>query len=109
MRIKTSQYDAVDDRIDVDQVLRGGNGGPPLMRVKTAVSPRPSAAQARRSEIDGTPRSATARAVSEVEVEILTLAEFLDEIANSPQAAREFIGCLRQRLREADLSSTMRR
>jgi CRP/FNR family transcriptional regulator, cyclic AMP receptor protein len=48
------------------------------------------------------PRSATARAASEVEVEILTQAEFLDEIASSPQAAREFIGRLCQRLREAD-------
>ena len=54
------------------------------------------------SVVENRPRSATARAASEVEVEILTQAEFLDEIANSPQAAREFIGRLCQRLREAD-------
>jgi CRP/FNR family transcriptional regulator, cyclic AMP receptor protein len=42
-------------------------------------------------------RNATARAASEVEVEILTPTEFLDQIAGSPQAARELIqrpGCL---------------
>jgi hypothetical protein len=47
-------------------------------------------------------RSATARAASEVEVEILTPAEFFDQIANSPPAARELIQRLSQRLREAD-------
>ena len=36
-------------------------------------------------------RSATARAASEVEVEILTPTEFLDHIAGSPRAARELI------------------
>jgi CRP-like cAMP-binding protein len=54
------------------------------------------------SVIENRPRSATARAAGEVEVEILTPAEFLDEIARSPQAARELIGRLCQRLREAD-------
>lgn len=54
------------------------------------------------SVIESQPRSATARAASKVEVEILTPAEFLDEIANSPQAARELIRRLCQRLREAD-------
>src|SRR5216683_7508602 len=47
-------------------------------------------------------RSATARAASEVEVEILTPSEFLDQIASSPRAARELIQRLSQRLREAD-------
>ena len=47
-------------------------------------------------------RSATARAASEVEVEILTPTEFLDQIAGSPRAARELIQRLNQRLREAD-------
>ena len=47
-------------------------------------------------------RSATARAASEVEVEILTPTEFLDQIARSPRAARELIRRLSQRLREAD-------
>jgi CRP-like cAMP-binding protein len=47
-------------------------------------------------------RSATARAASEVEVEILTPTEFLDRIAGSPRAARELIQRLSQRLREAD-------
>ena len=47
-------------------------------------------------------RSATARAASEVEVEILTPTEFLDQIAGSPRAARELIQRLSQRLREAD-------
>src|SRR4051794_34029899 len=48
------------------------------------------------------PRSATARAASEVEVEILTPTEFFDQIASSPPAARELIRRLSQRLREAD-------
>jgi CRP/FNR family cyclic AMP-dependent transcriptional regulator len=47
-------------------------------------------------------RSATARATSEVQVEFLTPTEFLDQIANSPQAARDLIQRLCQRLREAD-------
>src|SRR5204863_6766455 len=54
------------------------------------------------SVIENRPRSATARAAGEVEAEILTPAEFLDEIASSPQAARELIRRLCQRLREAD-------
>src|SRR5712671_6203202 len=47
-------------------------------------------------------RSATARAAGEVEVEILTPTEFLDQIAGSPRAAHELIQRLSQRLREAD-------
>jgi CRP/FNR family transcriptional regulator, cyclic AMP receptor protein len=52
--------------------------------------------------VENRPRNATARAASEVEVEILTPTEFLDQIARSPQAARELIRRLSQRLREAD-------
>jgi CRP/FNR family transcriptional regulator, cyclic AMP receptor protein len=52
--------------------------------------------------VENRPRSATARAASEVEVEILTPTEFLDQIASSPRAARELIQRLSQRLREAD-------
>jgi CRP/FNR family transcriptional regulator, cyclic AMP receptor protein len=52
--------------------------------------------------VENRPRSATARAASEVEVEILTPTEFLDHIAGSPGAARELIQRLSQRLREAD-------
>ncbi|MGC2201152.1 MAG: cyclic nucleotide-binding domain-containing protein [Stellaceae bacterium] len=52
--------------------------------------------------VENRPRSATARAASEVEVEILTPAEFFDQIASSPGAARELIRRLSQRLREAD-------
>jgi CRP/FNR family transcriptional regulator, cyclic AMP receptor protein len=52
--------------------------------------------------VENRPRSATARAASEVEVEILTPTEFLDQIAHSPQAARELLQRLSQRLREAD-------
>jgi CRP/FNR family cyclic AMP-dependent transcriptional regulator len=52
--------------------------------------------------VENRPRSATARAASEVEVEILTATEFLDQIAGSPRAARELIQRLSQRLREAD-------
>ena len=52
--------------------------------------------------VENRPRSATARAASEVEVEILTPTEFLDQIAGSPQAARDLIRRLSQRLREAD-------
>jgi CRP/FNR family transcriptional regulator, cyclic AMP receptor protein len=52
--------------------------------------------------VENRPRSATARATSEVEVEILTPTEFLDQIVGSPQAARELIQRLSQRLREAD-------
>ena len=52
--------------------------------------------------VENRPRSATARATSEVEVEILTPTEFLDQIARSPQAARELIQRLSQRLRQAD-------
>jgi hypothetical protein len=52
--------------------------------------------------VENRPRSATARAASEVEVEILTPTEFLDQIARSPRAARELIQRLSQRLREAD-------
>jgi CRP/FNR family cyclic AMP-dependent transcriptional regulator len=52
--------------------------------------------------VENRPRSATARAASEVEAEILTPTEFLDQIARSPRAARELIQRLSQRLREAD-------
>jgi CRP/FNR family cyclic AMP-dependent transcriptional regulator len=52
--------------------------------------------------VENRPRSATAQAASEVEVEILTPTEFLDQIARSPQAARELIQRLSQRLRQAD-------
>jgi CRP/FNR family cyclic AMP-dependent transcriptional regulator len=52
--------------------------------------------------VEDRPRSATARAASEVEVEILTPTEFFDQISDSPQAARELIRRLSQRLREAD-------
>jgi CRP/FNR family cyclic AMP-dependent transcriptional regulator len=52
--------------------------------------------------VENRPRSATARAASEVEVEILSATEFLDQIAGSPRAARELIQRLSQRLREAD-------
>jgi len=52
--------------------------------------------------VENRPRSATARAASEVEVEILTPTEFFDQIASSPPAARELIRRLSQRLREAD-------
>ena len=52
--------------------------------------------------VENRSRSATVRAASEVEVEILTPTEFFDQIAGSPQAARELIQRLSQRLREAD-------
>src|SRR2546430_17696979 len=52
--------------------------------------------------VENRPRSATARAASEVEVEILTPTEFFDQIVGSPRAARELIQRLSQRLREAD-------
>src|SRR5499427_3044030 len=52
--------------------------------------------------VENRPRNATARAANEVEVEILTPPEFLDQIAHSPSAARELIQRLSQRLREAD-------
>jgi CRP/FNR family transcriptional regulator, cyclic AMP receptor protein len=52
--------------------------------------------------VENRPRSATARAASEVEVEFLTSTEFLDQIAASPGGARELIQRLSQRLREAD-------
>src|ERR1700751_2761767 len=52
--------------------------------------------------VENRPRSATARAASEVEVEILPPTEFFDQSARSPQAARELIRRLSQRLREAD-------
>jgi len=48
------------------------------------------------------PRSATVRAASEVELEILTPSEFLEQISSSPQAALELIRRLSHRLREAD-------
>ena len=54
------------------------------------------------SVVENRPRNATARAASEVEVEIFTPTEFLDHIASSPRAARELIERLSQRLREAD-------
>ena len=52
--------------------------------------------------VENRSRSATVRAAGEVEVEILTPTEFFDQIAGSPQAARELIQRLSQRLREAD-------
>src|SRR6202030_1174337 len=52
--------------------------------------------------VENRPRRATARAASEVEVEILTPPEFFDQIARAPRAARELIQRLSQRLREAD-------
>src|SRR6201989_3019753 len=48
--------------------------------------------------VRNSPRSATALAAGDVEVEILTPAEFLDEMAHSPSAARELIQRLSQRL-----------
>src|SRR5947208_16295540 len=52
--------------------------------------------------VENRPRSATARAASEVEVESFTPPEFLDQITGSPRAARELIERLSDRLREAD-------
>ncbi len=52
--------------------------------------------------LENLPRSATARAASEVQVEFLNPTEFLEQIASSPRAARELIQRLCQRLREAD-------
>ena len=52
--------------------------------------------------VENRPRNATARAASEVEVEILTPTEFFDQISGSPRAARELIRRLSHRLREAD-------
>ena len=52
--------------------------------------------------VENLPRSATAQAASEVEIEILAPTEFFDQIAGSPPAARELIQRLSQRLREAD-------
>ena len=49
-----------------------------------------------------TARNATARAASEVEVEILTPNEFFDRIAGSPRVVRELIQRFSRRLREAD-------
>src|SRR5215831_16208507 len=49
--------------------------------------------------VENRPRSATARAASEIEVEILSPTEFLDQISSSPRAARELIQRLSQRLR----------
>jgi hypothetical protein len=47
-------------------------------------------------------RELIARAASAVDVEFLTATEFFDRITGSPQAARELIQCLIQRLHEAD-------
>jgi CRP/FNR family transcriptional regulator, cyclic AMP receptor protein len=52
--------------------------------------------------VENRPRNATARAASEVEVEILTPNEFFDQITGSPRAVRELIQRLSRRLREAD-------
>jgi CRP/FNR family transcriptional regulator, cyclic AMP receptor protein len=52
--------------------------------------------------VENRPRSATVRAATEVEAEFFKPTEFLDQIAGSPQAARELILRLSQRLREAD-------
>jgi CRP/FNR family transcriptional regulator, cyclic AMP receptor protein len=52
--------------------------------------------------VENRPRNATARAASEVEVEILTPIEFFDQITGSPRVVRELIQRLSRRLREAD-------
>ena len=52
--------------------------------------------------VENRPRSATIRAVSEVEAEFFNRTEFLDQIVGSPRAARELIQRLSQPLREAD-------
>jgi CRP-like cAMP-binding protein len=52
--------------------------------------------------VEDRPRNATARAASEVEVEILAPTEFFDQVAGSPRAVRELIQRLSRRLREAD-------
>jgi len=52
--------------------------------------------------VENRPRNATARAASQVEVEILTPTEFFDQLAGSPRAVRELIQRLSRRLREAD-------
>jgi CRP-like cAMP-binding protein len=52
--------------------------------------------------VENRPRSATAQAASNIEVEILSSALFFDQIAGRPQTARELISRLSQRLREAD-------
>src|SRR6201981_3835191 len=52
--------------------------------------------------VENRSRNATARAASEVEVEILTPIEFSDQITGSPRVVREWIQRLSRRLREAD-------
>src|SRR5262245_4345947 len=52
--------------------------------------------------VENRPRNATARAASEVEVEILSPNEFFDQITSSPREARELIQRLSRRLHEAD-------
>jgi hypothetical protein len=52
--------------------------------------------------VENRPRNATARAATEVEVEILSANEFFDQITGSPREARELIQRLSRRLREAD-------
>ena len=52
--------------------------------------------------VENRPRNATARAASEIEVEILTPIQFFDQITGSPRAVRELIQRLSRRLREAD-------
>ena len=59
--------------------------------------------------MESRPRNATARAASEVEVEILTPIEFFDQITGSPQAVRELIQRLSRRCaRPTIASSTMK-
>src|SRR6516225_5982962 len=52
--------------------------------------------------VENRPRSATARAASDVQAEFFNPTEFLDQIAGSPRTARELIQRLSHRLREAD-------
>src|SRR5262249_10730022 len=81
--------------LDSDPILLGTVGAGQFIGEMGAVKTRPG--------------SPTARAASEVEVEIFTPTEFLDQIARSPRAARELIQRLSQRLREATIaSSTMK-
>jgi CRP/FNR family transcriptional regulator, cyclic AMP receptor protein len=47
-------------------------------------------------------RSSTARAVSEVEMEIISAEDFLDEVTRTPSLARELIFRLSQRLHDAE-------
>lgn len=92
----------------IDRVLKIRRGSVEIMRERRAAAIVLGSVQSGQflgemGVLEGRPvHSATAQAVSDVEAEAFTSAEFLDAVSRTSEAARELILRLSQRLHEAD-------